>query len=238
MDFTETHHALLFGWIAKAVIEQIGEARGEAALRKAVQQYGNERGHRMALRASANREPLTMANYLAYGEWRSTPGNAHDVQVIEKKPDARVQMRKCPWYGAWKENGLVPYGRLYCLEIDKALVQGFNPGLRLDVNATQPDGADCCEFVYHGATFSLPSYLLLAYKKAIYPGKSAVMPWEYHLGHLFATLEKVLLAELSEPGNKAVQAGLAEFTRWFGEPAAQAILTYRSIDFNRLPAGS
>lgn len=234
--FTETHHALLFGWIARAVMEQVGEGKGETVLRKAVQQYGNERGRRMALRASANRHPLTMANYLAYSEWRSTPGNAHDMQIIEKTPDARVQVRKCPWYGAWKENGLIPYGRIYCLEIDKALAQGFNPDLHLDVNATQPNGADHCEFVYHGASFSLPNYLLLAYKKAIHPGKSVVMSWEYHLGHLFTTLEKVLLAELGEPGNTAVQAGLAEFIRRFGEPAAQRIVAYRSEDFTQ-PCG-
>lgn len=64
--FTETHHALLFGWIAKAIIVLVGVDEGESVLRIAIQKYGHERGWRMALRAKANRQPLTMWNFPAY----------------------------------------------------------------------------------------------------------------------------------------------------------------------------
>jgi hypothetical protein len=233
--FTETHHALLFGLMAKAIMEQAGEHQGEAVLRKAVQQYGHERGRRMALRANANRHPLNMANYIAYSEWKSSPGNQHEMQMVEKAPDARVHIHKCPWYQAWKENDLIPYARFYCLEVDRALAHGFNPDLQLDVNGTLPNGAEACEFVYHGANLTPMNYLLLAYKKSVKPGKSAVMPWDYHVGHLYKTVERVVFDELGEPGRMAVQAGLAEFTRRYGEQAALSILAYRSVDFDRLP---
>lgn len=42
--FTETHHALLHGWIAQAVFENSGEQSGKAVIRKAVRRYGEERG--------------------------------------------------------------------------------------------------------------------------------------------------------------------------------------------------
>ncbi|HVP21563.1 MAG TPA: hypothetical protein VMS73_06845 [Anaerolineaceae bacterium] len=34
--FNETHHALLFAWIAISVIERVGEQKGEAILRKGI----------------------------------------------------------------------------------------------------------------------------------------------------------------------------------------------------------
>ena len=42
-SFKETQHALLFAWFAKAIVEQVGEQRGEAVIRKAVRQYGEQR---------------------------------------------------------------------------------------------------------------------------------------------------------------------------------------------------
>jgi hypothetical protein len=34
--FTETHHALLFGWLSKAVVEEVGEQKGKVVVRKAI----------------------------------------------------------------------------------------------------------------------------------------------------------------------------------------------------------
>ena len=175
-DFTETHHALLFGWIAKAVVGGVGEPLGEAVVRKAVRQYGQERGRRMALRAKANGHALTMANYLAYGEWKYSPGQAQGkMRIVEKRPDAKVRMEKCPWYEAWQKNDLTAYARFYCHEVDKALVSGFNPDLYVEVNGTRPDGADICRFVFHGANLTTVNNLLLTYRKKVRPGTSAVI---------------------------------------------------------------
>jgi hypothetical protein len=235
ISFTETHHALLFGWMAQALLAQAGEQAGEAVIRKAVRQYGNERGRRMALRAKANRHALTMANFIAYGEWKPSPGLGHKMQKVEKTPAFKVHIHQCPWHQAWKDRGLVAVGRLYCLEVDKALVHGFNPDLVLGVNGTLPDGAEHCEFVYHDANLTPINYLKLAYHKYIKPGKSAAMPWEYHLGHLYTTFERVAVEALGEAGRSAVQTGLDEFTRQFGQAAAQRVAAYRTVDFERVP---
>ncbi len=235
-DFTETHHALLFGWIAKAVVAEAGEQIGEAVVRKAIRQYGHERGHRMALRAKANGHPLNMANYLAYGEWMYSPGAAQGkMTMVAKKPDAKVRVDRCPWYEAWQANDLTAYARFYCHEIDKALVAGFNPDLYVAVNGTRPDGAEVCKFVFHETNLGFFNNLLQGYKKRFRPGKSAVMPWDYHIGHLFVTLEKVLAKELGEKGHQAVQAGLREFAGRYGEEAVQRVLAFQAVDFSRLP---
>jgi hypothetical protein len=233
--FTETHHALLFGWLAQAIVEAAGQPQGEAIVRQAVRRYGAERGGRMAHRAKARGHALTMANYMAYGEWEASPGAAKQA-LVEKAPHAKLHVFRCPWHTVWNETGLLPYGRLYCLEIDKALVSGFNPQLALEVNGTRTNGAEHCEFVFRDANLPWWSHVWLGYRKTVHPGKQARMPWDYHTGHLFTTLEKVVHVALGEAGQRVTETGLAEFARRFGEPAAQRVLAFRSIDFTRLPA--
>jgi hypothetical protein len=233
---TEVHHALLFAFVVKAVIERIGEQRGEEIIRKAVRQYGAERGRRMALRAQANGHSLNMGNYLAYSEYKVRSKDMAQ-KIVEKVPHARVCMSQCSWFTTWQRNGLLPYGRLYCLEIDKAVVRGFNPDLQIDVIDTQSNGAAQCEFVFHDANLTLKNYLAIAYKKAIRPGKKAILPWEYHLGHLITAMEEVIAEALGETGQSAIDAGLEEFAINCGEPAMQMVMARRKMNYACVPQG-
>jgi hypothetical protein len=220
--FTARHHALLFAWMAQAVIQRTSEERGETVIRKAVRRYGEERGHRMALRAEADHKPLSMANYLAYGEWAAGPGESEQA-LAEEGADVRMTVHRCPWHAAWAENDLLAYGRLYCLEIDEALVRGFNPALKLDVNATRPNDEEPCEFLFHDVAERGPR-------------RGRVMPWAYHLGHLYKTVGNVVIEELGTVGREAVGEALATFAERFGEDAAQVVLGYQDEDFGRLTA--
>jgi hypothetical protein len=235
-SFNEIHHALLFAWIAKAIVERIGDQRGETIIRKTVRQYGEERGRRMALRALANKHTLSMANYIGYSEYRISPGEI-DMKIIERSPHARMRVFKCPWHKAWKENGLQSLGCLYCLEIDQALVRGFNPGLQLEVNATLTTGSAQCDFVYHDANLTIPNYLLLGYRRAVSPGLKAVMSWDYHVGHLFTTFEKIAVEDLGQVGQRALEAGLGEFSERYGEQAMGKVVTSRSKNYNSVLEG-
>jgi hypothetical protein len=98
--FNEIHHALLFAWIGKAIIERISEQRGEAIIRKVIRQYGEERGQRMALRAKAKKHVLSMVNYFGYSEYRITPG-VMDMKIIKQSPHAKLCVSKCPWHKCW-----------------------------------------------------------------------------------------------------------------------------------------
>jgi L-2-amino-thiazoline-4-carboxylic acid hydrolase len=230
--FTPTHHSLLFGWLTRAVIERVGESRGEAIMRRAVQHYGAQRGRRMALRARAGGRPLSVATYMAYGEWRAAPGEM-EHELVDGPPHARERIRRCPWQTAWQAHGLLPYGRIYCLEIDGALVHGFNPALRVDVVGTQTNGAAQCEFVFHDVDpMERPAGFEPRRERT---GRETVMPWEYHVGHLFKTVEEVVVGDLGEAGRSAIAAGLADFARHFGHDAAQRVVAFRSVDFDGLP---
>lgn len=234
--FTEVHHALLHGWIARAIIDRVGEQSGQAVVRRAVRRYGEERGRRMAQRATANKHALSMPNYVVYAEYRLSPG-AIPLKIVERVPHARIRAPRCPWYATWKENGLLSEGRLYCLEVDQALVRGFNPELELEVKATLPDGAAECEFVYHDANLTIPTYLAIQWRRTFSPGLKAVMPWDYHVGHLLTTYEQVAVAELGQVGHEAIRAALTQFAARYGEQAMQKVVASRSKDYKALPYG-
>ncbi len=225
-EFTPTHHALLFAWLARAVAQREGEARGEAIVRRGVRRYGEQRGHRMALRAEADGWPLDMNAYRAYGEWRAPEGST-SAELVREAPDPVQHVLECPWHRAWQDEALMPYGRLYCLEVDHALARGFGPDIRLGVNSIKSSGDDCCEFVYHGADL----------ESGVQPRGQTVMPWEYHLGHLYKTMTEVLVEEMGEEGEAAARDALAEFAARYGQDAARIVEVNAAAAFDRLPEG-
>ena len=222
LEFEAAHHALLFGWLVRAVVEEVGPEMGERAMRRAVRRYGRERGGRMAARAAADGRPRNLDSYVAYGEWRADPGSMEQA-FVQRGPQARLLVDRCPWHTTWAENDLVSYGRLYCLEIDRALVEGFNPDLELEIRGTRPNGATRCDFLFHDALGDA----------AIEAPGARTMPWSYHLGHLYWTVREVVLEELGEAGETALRRALADFEARLGEKAVEAILAHRGTDFDR-----
>jgi len=224
-SFTARHHALLFAWIARAVVKRVGKTEGERVVREAVRRYGEERGQRMRLRSELNGDALTMAHYLAYGEW-SVPTGWSESEVLQTVPHRKTHVLKCPWHTAWQEIGLMEFGRLYCVEIDEALVRGFNADLQLDVNGTLTNGSNYCEFVFHDMDGD--SLIPAA------PGRR-VLGWDYHAGHLFTTVGAVVCDRLGEAGRESLDEALAAFAEAFGQAAAEVVVSYRGTDFSRLP---
>ncbi|WP_432403527.1 L-2-amino-thiazoline-4-carboxylic acid hydrolase [Wukongibacter sp. M2B1] len=232
--FTATHHALLFAWISRAVVQAVGEKDGERIVRKGVVKYALQRGKRMALRAKANGHELTMDNYIAYVEWKSQKGEM-EQKILARNPHARINVFRCPWHTAWKENDLMSYGRYFCIEVDKALVKGFNEELQIDINGTQPNDAKFCDLIFKDANLTPCNMMKLIYKKVINPGKNAIMPWEYHSGHLYKTMGEVIRDELGEEAEEIMSVSLRDFTDKYGKEAGQILIDYESTDFNRLP---
>lgn len=233
-EFTPTHHALMMAWISKATVDVVGEERGEQIIRRGVVKYGNQRGKRMAMRAEANGHPRTMANYFAYAEVKLRKSD-FKMEVLERSPHARGRTSTCPWNTAWEKNDLMDYGRYFCREIDRAVVQGFNHDLVLEVNSTMSNGAEYCDMIFMDANFTFPNMASLAWKKTISPGQSVVMPWDYHVGHLYKTLGEVITEELGDEAADAMAAALRDFTDRYGEAAGNKVAAHLNTDFDRLP---
>jgi hypothetical protein len=231
--FGAKHHALLFAWMSREVIRRVGAEKGEAAIRKAVQRYGRQRGRRMAMRAQADGQPQSMFDFLVYGEWEASDGD-FDRLILETNPHFHIRVARCPWNDTWVENDLLPYGRLYCLEVDGALIQGFNPELTLELNATLPNDQRDCDFIYQEAHLTSENFKRMEQRRqAVHD--AAVMPWDYHVGHLYKTIGEEVIDEIGESGKEAITAAMSEFTREFGEEAAEIVKGFGETDFGSLP---
>lgn len=229
MHLTEKHHALLFACLARQAIQLLGETDGEKFVREAVRRYGEQRGRRMAQRAQRDGQPLTFATYLRYGEWRSaTREGASEMTWVGEVLVNRVTA--CPWHNAWLENDLLPYGRLYCLEIDLALVRGFNTALRLEVNQTLSNGGERCEFIFHQTVDDAGGH------ETQVEVTGAVMPWGYHCAHIYHVFQTMLAQTLGLAGLQAASAARVEFGQRFGSQALEEMDAYLSSDFDRLPS--
>ncbi len=118
--------------------------------------------------------------------------------------------------------------------MDEAILHGFNPNLNMEIESTLSNGGEKCRLVYLDANLTFIRYLLTGYRRAISPGKKVVMPWEYHVGHLFKTFDISIGEELGELGRHASESALQEFSRHYGESAVQQVLSFHATDFTKI----
>jgi len=221
----EKHHAVLFALVSRQVILRYGFEIGQVIVRKVVRRYGEQRGRRMALRAMRDGKTLSMDYYLKYGEWESKTREGM-AETMAVNTDVVSHVLRCPWNNAWVESDLLPYGRLYCLEIDHALVRGFNPDLEISVNQTLSNDDSPCEFIYHQAALG---------REAIIDANERVMPWVYHCAHLLAAFDEILKQEFGEQSREVIQMGVDGFNERFNSNLEELLGEYRLQDFNQLP---
>ena len=127
--FNEKVHAFLIGSFYREMKAAKGPAGVECFI-KAVQKTAEQRGHRMALRAMRDEMPLDYNTYMAYGEIYATiPGK---TEMAGEYPDAETRVYSCAWHDTFWEMDLAECGLVYCKEIDRGIVRGFNPELLFD----------------------------------------------------------------------------------------------------------
>ncbi|WP_209341482.1 L-2-amino-thiazoline-4-carboxylic acid hydrolase [Flavonifractor sp. AGMB03687] len=226
-----SHHAILFAYLAKEAIDTFGEA-GKAAVTAGVNRYGEQRGHRMALRTQADGNPLNVENYLVYGEWEAFPGQM-DLRFPEYSPEVKMQNYRCPWHTEWSKRGLEEYGRYYCRDVDAALARGYN-GMELTLNANRMMGDACCDFTFRGC--SVPPERMEGFKrKQAKIGSKAKMPWEYHVGHIYRTMKEAIVDAFGTEGEAAVARALESYRQEYGDEARDLVLQYADVDYDAMP---
>lgn len=135
----------LFGTVAKHVIERLGPEEGEKLIRAAVEEFGRERGRRIAETVRAQGKPLSLRNWLIY-----TDIHHENFPARPSFPDGDLEARvgACTFIGAARTWGLVDYARLYCKYADHAILGGYNPDVTLVLRDRHSTGADECVFRY------------------------------------------------------------------------------------------
>ena len=224
--FCETHHAYLIASFFRAFVAQDG-VRGETAFVKAAQIYGEERGRRMALRALRDGCALDLAAYFAYSEWAPTSEDSATSFLLSP---GRVEehIMRCPWADVFLE--VAPdCARLYCREIDRALLRGFSPELGFESVQILAQAPDCrMRFFDETADADFWQRVEAVRRKAC----DRVRPFSYHCGHVWFTFSRVARNIFGrQAGMEIAAAAYNAFAQRFGEAMARALTGYADDAF-------
>ena len=137
--------ARIFATLAREVIERFGDGGREAVI-AAVREFGEERGRRMAERATSAGRDNTFAGYLLFSDLDTS---YHQMVPEFGEGKLTVTISYCPFAAACKEWGLSEYGKYFCQEIDAAIMRGYNPERYETVcERNLTEGAESCILVY------------------------------------------------------------------------------------------
>ena len=106
----------------------------------------------LALESGKNMAAVTGGNsmeHLANGFSFFSVGGALEFDVLEAT-DTRFSLNvtRCRYAEMYKEHGIEELGYLLSCGRDFALVEGFNPGIKLSRTRTIMEGAGFCDFCY------------------------------------------------------------------------------------------
>ena len=231
-EYNAEHHALLYSYIVKAVMETVGHEAGEKTVETATKNYGISRGKRMAARCDRDGFRHDVVGYTTYGEWRQTSGNpSRGAKDLTADPP-RSTSDGCPWYDAWAGEGHMDYGRYYCLYVDEALGEGFfgERAMRLVTEGTRTNGADECLFTFTGGSYSGED-VEEGKRQAEKLGTKALRGWEFHIGHLYHELEKQIRADWPAQADEILNGALAALDARFGEGFSEMVKKNAAQDF-------
>ena len=231
MIMTEKQHA----YIVLEFYRELKKRRGTLGVHIfhcAARVYGEERGHRMALRALRDDNPLNYDTYFAYSEWEGTD-DYFDVKMEASPGCVEECVTKCPWAQVFQDEGCSECGMDYCSEIDKSIVRGFNPKLQLDMPKIQyQDG--CCQFFFRERSLTEDCFNL-GEQMAKKAKGSIKLPFSYHCGHVYDVFCRVVRDTLLEEGEECIRQVYSLLLQRFGAEWMSCLEEYKNQNFSSLP---
>lgn len=137
--------AQLFATMSRLIIQRLGREEGEALIKEAVESFGRERGKRIAQKVSALGKPLSFKNWLIYTD---IDGGNFPVKPYIENHDLLAPVKACSFIKAAAEWGLEDYACIYCKYADYAILEGYNPAIKLILEQRHKTGKDHCLFRY------------------------------------------------------------------------------------------
>ena len=137
--------AQMFCIMAEEVIKEFGDD-GRKVVEKAVKKYGEERGKRIANLVKSLGKELNLKNFFIYSDLDSKNTLKYKIKLI----DGNIEIigRDCVFYQGCKEWDKLEFGRIYCDHIDKSILRGYNPDLKIEVPSTLTSGGKKCILRY------------------------------------------------------------------------------------------
>ncbi|MBN1636263.1 MAG: L-2-amino-thiazoline-4-carboxylic acid hydrolase [Deltaproteobacteria bacterium] len=137
--------AQLFAVMCKFIIEKLGPEKGEALIKEAVEYFGRERGKHIATVVRDQGKPLSFKNWLIFTD---IDGANFPVKPFIDNHDLVADVGKCSFITAAEKWGLGEYAALYCKYADYAILDGYNPDVKLQLETRHDTNKDHCRFRY------------------------------------------------------------------------------------------
>ena len=221
----EKTHAWIIAQFYQA-LTNFDASRGKDVFIRAARRYGEERGYRMALRALRDGQPLNIATYMAYSEWRPTDASFYASTVASFTPDYENHNARCPWVETFVEVSGWDCAATYCAQVDASIVRGFNPDVQFElIHPLSP--AHECRMVFREAY--LPSA-----DKPLPHSDDTVRPWSYHCGHLWHAFADTLAQVYADAGDALSTRVFTLFTEAFGADNAALLCSEAQRDFRSI----
>jgi hypothetical protein len=196
--------AILFALIAKEALEEFHD-EGKTAMLNAVSKFGQNRGKRMAEKAQSDGYPPDFISYLVYSDMRLIH---HKTKVLKRSPFVECKILTCEWCDIWKQENLMDFGKLYCQEIDSAIMKGFNPQSRFKAHGFLTDGkTNSCHFVFLDEVFRLVDMIkyFFVQRKVLRKRGNLFSPFHFHLKELLSILQEEFKQRFGKAGVEVIQ---------------------------------
>lgn len=227
--FRIENQAMMFAFLSRAAIEAKGE-EGREAIQTGMVRYGRERGARMAARARANGDPVTLWTNQAYGEWKPDFDGQMEFGMLRAKPTYRTYISKCAWCEAWKKYDILEYGREYCIHVDAAVYDGYGLGaVCIPLTKAMSWGGERCDF-----DWSLPltdEELQMIKDKKAELGTSAMRGFVFHTAHIYNAIVETLAECFGDEAKPMVQRAVNDYIELYGEDSYDALMEFSPDEF-------
>ncbi len=130
--------------LVEALNDEFGADKVRPILRDTIVRIAREQGAQLS--ADMGRDDLQ-----AFSEtlpaWMKD--NALEIETLEQTPDRFVfNVTRCRYAEMYRALGIPELGVLLSCNRDAALIEGFNPDVKLTRTSTIMEGAACCDFRY------------------------------------------------------------------------------------------
>ena len=128
--------------VVEALAQEFGEAQVLEVVRDTIQNIARQQGSEMAKDMGG----CTLGKYQASMEaWKTD--DALQIDVIEQSPTVfAYNTTRCRYADMYKDLGIPELGVVLSCNRDQALIEGFNPNIKLKRTQTIMEGAVFCDF--------------------------------------------------------------------------------------------
>ena len=217
-------YTLLYGYIARQLLEQFGEP-GEKAVREATRRFGVDRATVTRAKHLAVGAKINMLNlFTLYHDLPGDPRFRRELQEINSQERVSHTL-VCPMADTWKAHGQMAIGRIYCEEFHPACYSAYAYGhtqVNLAKTLTQ-EGDEYCAFNVVLRPTNLPQELRPVCFEEYDPAYAAPdFPPQEVSGKkgfgmlsikLYSHLLQTAVEQLGEEAAQAVEKGLENFAQ-------------------------